>query len=94
VRVAEERHEESGRLCDVIADGIEDEFARGSESRLTDFGKFRVFIHELVVKELEGLSDRERRRRVVALRSYLEAGYSVNTPAGAANLAEIPAALL
>ena len=94
VRVAEERHEWVGRLCDVIVEGIADDFARESESCLTDLGKLRVFVNELVVNELEGLSDRERRRRVVALRSFLEAGYSVNTPAGAAILAEIPAALL
>ncbi len=53
VRVAEERHEESGRVCDVIADGIADAFARESESRLTDLGKLRVFVNELVVNELE-----------------------------------------
>ena len=49
-----------------------------------------------VVFEQEGLSARVKRRRVVALRSYLEAygGISAHTPAVDAIVAEIKAALL
>ena len=49
-----------------------------------------------VVFEQEGLSAREKRRRVVALRSYLEAvgGLPACTPAMAAVVAEIQEALL
>ena len=79
----------------MTADGIADEVARESESCLTDLGKLRVFAHELVVNELEGLSARERRRRVVALRRcFVEAGASFHNPAEVAIWAEIQAALL
>ena len=90
MRVAEERHGESGGLCgEETADGIADEIARESDF---DLGMLRVF-----VDELEGLSARARRRRVVALRSFLEraeACVSVYTPAEVAILAEIQVALL
>ena len=90
VRVAVERHGESGELCgEVTAGGIADGIARGSEECLADFGMLVV-----LVDELEGLSAEERWRRVVALRSFLEAGVPVNTPAEATFLAEVRAALL
>ena len=90
VRVAVERHGESGELCgEVTAVGIADEIARESEECLANFGMLVV-----LVDELEGLSARERWLRVGALRSLLEAGVSVNTPAEAAFLAEVRAALL
>ena len=92
VRVAEERHEESGGLCEVTADGIADEIARESEKC---FANLEMLC--MSVDELEGLSAREKRRRVVALRPFLEraeACVSVYTPAEVAILAEIQAALV
>ena len=92
VRVAVERHEESGGLCEVTADGIADEIARESEKCLANLEMLCMS-----VDELEGLSARERRRRVVALRPFLEraeACVSVYTPAEVAILAEIQAALV
>ena len=93
VRVAEERHEESGGLCgEETADGIADEIARESEKCFANLEMLRVFVYEL-----EGLSARARHRRVVALRPFLEraeACVSVYTPAAIAILAEIQAALV
>ena len=99
VRVAVERHEESGGLCgELSADGIADEIARESEKQIAFQMKLLANLEMLrgVVFEQEGLSAREKRRRVVALRSYLEAygGISAYTPAMVAILAEIQAALL
>jgi hypothetical protein len=93
VCVAVERHEESGGLCgeetsDVIADAI----AREQVRCLANLGMLRVLVYEL-----EGLSDRVRRRRVIALRPFLEqaeACASAYTPAAVTILAEIQLALL
>ena len=90
MRVAVVRHGESGELCgEVTAGGIADVIARGSEECLADFGMLVV-----LVDELDGLSASDTWRRIVALRSFLEAGVSVNTPAEAAFLAAVRAALL
>ena len=90
VRVAEERHEESGGLCEVTADAIADEIARESEKCLANLEMLCMS-----VDELEGLSARERWRRVVALRRcFLEAGVPFHNPAEVAIWAEIQAALL
>ena len=90
VCVAVERHEESGGLCgEETSDEIADEIAREC---LASLGMLRVFVYEL-----EGLSARARRRRVVALRPFLEraeAYVSAYTPAAVAILAEIQLALL
>ena len=90
VRVAEERHEESGGLCgEETAGEIADDFTREC---LASLGMLREF-----VCELEGLSARARRRRVVALRPFLEraeaCAFAFN-PAAVAILAEIQLALL
>ncbi len=83
VCVAVERHEESGGLCgEETADDVVRE----------GFEAVRGAVYEL-----EGLSARERRRRVVALRRILERveGYAFAfTPAAATILAEIQLALL
>ena len=76
-------------VCVCVCVCVADEIARESDF---DLGMLRVF-----VDELEGLSARARRRRVVALRSFLEraeACVSVYTPAEVAILAEIQVALL
>ena len=99
VRVAVERHEESGGLCgELSADGISDAIARETEKQIAFHMKFLANLEMLrgVVVELEGLSASEKRRRVVALRPVLEAcsGYPAHTPATVAIWAEIQAALL
>ena len=90
VCVAVERHEESGGLCGrETSDEIADEIAREC---LASLGMLRVFVYEL-----EGLSARAWRRRVVALRHILERAEvyaSAYTPAAVAILAEIQLALL
>ena len=86
VCVAVERHEESGGLC---GEETADDVARDC---LETLGKLRVAVYEL-----EGLSARERRRRVVAFRPILEfaEGYAFAcTPAAVEILAEIQLALL
>ena len=78
--------------CEVTADGIADEIARESEKC---FANLEMLC--MSVDELEGLSAREKRRRVVASRPFLEraeACVSVYTPAEVAILAEIQAALV
>ena len=79
-----------GGLCgEETSDVIADEIAREC---LASLGMLRVFVYEL-----EGLSARARRRRVVALRPFLEraeAYVSAYTPAAVAILAEIQLALL
>jgi hypothetical protein len=100
VRVAVERHEESGGLCgELSADGISDAIARETEKQIAFQMKFLANLEMLrgVVVELEGLSAREKRRRVVALRPILEVGEeyaSAYTPAALAILAEIQVAFL
>ena len=86
VRVAVERHEESGGLCG------EEAAADVAVCCLETLGMLRSAVYEL-----EGLSARERRRGVVALRPILEQaeGYAhAYTPAAAAIWAEIQLALL
>ena len=86
VCVAVERREESGGLC---GEETADDVARDC---FDTFGKLIVAVYEL-----EGLSARERRRRVVALRPILEfaEGYAFAcTPAAVEILAEIQLALL
>jgi hypothetical protein len=96
VRVAEERHEEPGGLCgEETADGIADAIARRSEECFDDLEMLCMFVNEL-----EGLSDGAKRRRVEALRPFLErvvraeAGAPVFDPVELAALAEIQVALL
>ncbi len=68
MRVAEVRHEKSGGLCGAeTADEIADEIAGESETCFANLEMLRIFVYEL-----DGLSARERRRRVVALRPFLE----------------------
>ena len=86
VCVAVERHEESGGLC---GEETADDVARDC---LGTLGNLRVAVYEL-----EGLSARERRRQVVALRPIFEfaEGYAFAcTPAAVEILAEIQLALL
>ena len=96
VRVAEERHEESGGICgEETADGIADAIARGSEECFDDLEMLCMFVNEL-----EGLSDGAKRRWVEALRPFLErvvraeAWTPVFNPVELAVLAEIQVALL
>ena len=93
VGVAVERLEESGGLCgEETSDEIADEIVREQVRCLAGLGMLRVFVYEL-----EGLSGRARRRRVIALRPFLEraeACASAYTPAAVAILAEIQLALL
>ena len=84
VCVAVERHEESGGLC---GEETADDVARDC---LDTIGKLRVAVYEL-----EGLSARERRRRVVALRLMIEQAEAIAyTPAAAEILAVIRVALM
>ena len=96
VRVAEERHEEPGGLCgEETADGIADAISRRSKECFDDLEMLCIFVNEL-----EGLSDGAKRRRVEALRPFLErvvraeAGAPVFDPVELAALAEIQVALL
>jgi hypothetical protein len=106
VRVAEERHEEPGGLCgEETADGIADAISRAwlslvqlslrSQKCFDDLEMLCIFVNEL-----EGLSDGAKRRRVEALRPFLErvvraeAGAPVFDPVELAALAEIQVALL